>query len=88
MEGGEEGNGEGDQVWERKGGQEQVRRRQERNTWDQENWECGSGVTYRKSQRPRHVRGFQDSMRMTLTKMPNSGERELVESTSTRKTGH
>jgi len=30
--------------------------------------------TSRKSQRPGHVRGFQDSMVMTLAKMPNSGD--------------
>ena len=34
------------------------------------------------------LRDSQDSMRVTLDEMPNSGERELVESTSSRKTGH
>jgi hypothetical protein len=34
------------------------------------------------------VRDAQDSKRGTLDEMPNSGERELVESTSSRKTGH
>jgi hypothetical protein len=34
------------------------------------------------------VRDSQDSKGGTLDKMPNSGERELVEPTSSRKTGH
>jgi hypothetical protein len=34
------------------------------------------------------VRDSQDSKGETLDKMPNSGERELVESTSSRKSGH
>jgi hypothetical protein len=33
------------------------------------------------------VRNAQDSKRGTLDEMPNSGERELVESISSRKTG-
>ena len=34
------------------------------------------------------MRNSQDSKGGTLDEMPNSGERELVESTSSRKTGH
>ena len=34
------------------------------------------------------VRDFQDSKRRTLDEMPNIGERELVEPTSSRKTGN
>jgi uncharacterized protein with gpF-like domain len=34
------------------------------------------------------VKEFQDSKRGTSDEMPNSGERELVEFTSSRKTGH
>ena len=34
------------------------------------------------------MRGCQDSKGGTLDELPNSGERELVESTSSRKTGH
>jgi hypothetical protein len=34
------------------------------------------------------VRDSQDSKGGTLDKMPNSGKRELVESTSSSKTGH
>jgi hypothetical protein len=34
------------------------------------------------------VRESQDSKRRTLDEMPYSGERELVEPTSSRKTGH
>jgi hypothetical protein len=34
------------------------------------------------------VRESQDSEEGTLDEMPNSGERELVESISSRKTGH
>jgi hypothetical protein len=34
------------------------------------------------------VRDAQDSKGETLDEMPNSGERELVESTSSRKAGH
>ena len=34
------------------------------------------------------MRDSQDSKGGTLDEMPNSGERELIESTSSRKTGH
>jgi hypothetical protein len=34
------------------------------------------------------VRKFQDSKGLTLDEMPNSEERELIESTSSRKIGH
>ena len=34
------------------------------------------------------VREYQDSMGGTLDEMPNNGEREIIESTSSRKTGH
>ena len=34
------------------------------------------------------MRNSQDSKGETLDEMPNSGERELVESTSSRNTGH
>ena len=34
------------------------------------------------------MRDYQDSMGVTLDEMLNSGERELIESISSRKTGH
>jgi hypothetical protein len=34
------------------------------------------------------VRDSQDSKRRTLDKMPYTGERELIEPTSSKKTGH
>ena len=39
-------------------------------------------------QRPGGVRDSQDSKGGTLDEMPNSRERELIEPTSNRKTGH
>ena len=39
------------------------------------------------SPRDLDVRGSQDSMGVTLDEMPNNGERELEESTSSRLTG-
>jgi hypothetical protein len=46
-------------------------------------WEVGGSS--RKYQRPKSLR---DSKEGTLDKMPKNGKRELVESTSNRKTGH
>ena len=46
------------------------------------------GVTLQNAPETWEVRDSQDSKGGTLDEMPNSGERELVESTSSRKTGH
>jgi hypothetical protein len=51
-------------------------------------WELGGGETLYNVPETWEVRDSQDSKGGTLDEMPNSGERELVESTSSRKTGH
>jgi hypothetical protein len=48
-------------------------------------WEWGSGGCSRMYQRPERWESLREG---TLDEMLNSGERELVESISSRKTGH
>ena len=55
-----------------------------RQLWEVGGWE--GGVQYVPDTQV--VRESQDSKRGTLDKIPYSGERELVEPTSSRKTGH
>ena len=51
-------------------------------------WEEGGGVPSRKIPETWEVRDSQDSKGGTLDEMPDSRERELIEPTSSRKTGH
>jgi len=50
--------------------------------------EAGGGRTLQNAPETWEMRESQDSKGGTLDKMPNSGERGRVESTSSRKTGH
>ena len=92
---GEEGGREGLQ-WEREGGGKGGiwaginRRKQEWSQEGQQNewkYSTSGGGRWR---RPftLEVKDSQDSKGRTLDEMPNSGERELIESTSSRKKGH
>ena len=51
-------------------------------------WEMESGETLQNVQDTWEVKESQDSKGGTLDEMPNSGEKEPVEHTSSRKTGH
>ena len=51
-------------------------------------WEVEGGGTLQKVQETSEVRDSRDSKGGTLNEMSYSGDRELVESSSSRKTGH
>ena len=57
-------------------------------TGNRKPWETGGWETLQKAPEIWEVRDSQNSKGGTLDEMPDSRERELVESTSSRKTGH
>jgi hypothetical protein len=70
------------------GGERSEALRVSRKNGNRQPWEVGGRGTLQNAPETWEVRDSQDSKRRTLDKMLYSGERELVEPTSNRKTRH
>jgi hypothetical protein len=62
--------------------------RASRKNVNRKHWEVGDLVGGRNLQKAPEVRDCQDSKRGTLNEIPNSRESELIDPTSSRKTGY